>query len=186
MDIKSFLKNSTFKEYKKGKTISNQSIVLPRKNFKSADFSSTILIPEKYFPLFESKIYQHQGIAKYIAYLLEKYQIYITNGLVPGYSNVTTKYQEKGQNLQKVAFRPRPENWVELKLYRIAFGMSISAFLVYLLIADSVELAETFSNYLAIVGISSIPEFDLTVNVYLWQKRSFYTTIFKYRKSHYH
>ncbi|HMV42179.1 MAG TPA: DUF1564 family protein [Leptospiraceae bacterium] len=169
-----------------GKTISKPKICYPNANLKLSDFSSTLLIPNKYLTLFQTKLMQHKGVARYIAYLLSKYQIFIANGMIPGYSNVTTKYQEKGQNLQKVSFRPRPEDWAELKLYRVSFGMSISAFLVYLLIADSVELAATVSNYLETVGISAIPNFHLSAKVYLWNQKTYYSTVFQYRKSHYH
>ncbi|HMV43699.1 MAG TPA: DUF1564 family protein, partial [Leptospiraceae bacterium] len=108
---------------------------------------------------------------------------FITNGLVPGYSNVTTKYQEKGQNLQKIAFRPMPQDWAELKLYRVSFGMSISAFLVYLLIADSVDFVKASSAHLATVGISEVSKFDLYAKVFLTNNRSDYTIVFQYRKS---
>lgn len=164
---------------------SNDQISFPRGEYSYSEFSSTILIPDLYYKIFERKIYLHKGIRSYIAYLLNKYRIHIANGLVPGYRNVTTKYQEKNQNLHKIAFRPNPADWAELKLYRVAFGMSISAFLVYLVIADSVDFAEVLSDYLETVGISSIPILDLTAKVYLFNKRSDYTTIFQYRKSHY-
>lgn len=167
---------------KKGKTFSNQKFSFPRDNLKSAEFSSTLLIPDEHFKIFQKRISELKGVREYVAYLLEKYQVHIANGLVPGYSRVTTKYQEKDLNLHKVAFRPRPEDWVELKLYRVAFGMSISAFLVYLLIADSVEFAKAVSNYLESVGVSILPEFDLSAKVYLCNKKSNYTIIFQYRK----
>lgn len=164
---------------------SNQRIFFPRKNLAMSEFSSTILIPDKYCDVFYKKIIQHKGLRSYIAYLLSKYQLPIANGLIPSYSQITTKYQEKGQNLHKFAFRPRPEDWAELKLYRVAFGMSISAFLVYLVIADSVDFAETISNYLEIVGISLFPNWDLSAKVYLCNKKSNYTIIFQYRKDKY-
>lgn len=170
----------------KTKIISNQKLYFPRNYCQESDFNSTLLIPEKYIAIFYQKISSHKGVRAYIAYLLKKYQIHIANGLIPGYSKVTTKYQEKGQNLQRIAFRPKPEDWAELKLYRVSFGMSISAFVVYLVIADSVDFAETFSNYLASVGISPIPQFDLFAKVQLCNKRSDYTIIFQYRKSRYH
>ncbi|HMV41422.1 MAG TPA: DUF1564 family protein [Leptospiraceae bacterium] len=168
------------------KIISSSRFSFPRRNMELADFSSTILIPEKYFSIFNEKIILHKGVRSYIHYLLNKYQIYITNGLIPGYSNITTKYQEKGQNLHKISFRPKPENWAELKLYRISFGMSISAFIVYLLIADSVDLAETFSDYLEGVGILSIPKFDLIAKVYLFDNATYYTTIFQFHRGKYY
>ncbi|HMW07213.1 MAG TPA: DUF1564 family protein [Leptospiraceae bacterium] len=167
------------------KTITNNKLSYPRNYLNLAEFSSTLLIPEKYFALFQKKILEHKGIRNYISSLLKKYQLYISNGLIPGYSNVTTKYQDKGQNLQKVSFRPRPEDWAELKLYRVSFGMSISAFLVYLLIADSVEFEKTVSNYLAGVGITVITNFNLTAKVYLWNTKTYYATVFQYRKNYY-
>lgn len=166
--------------------ISNNKIIFPREDLALYDFCSTLLIPEQYLSLFQRKILEHKGIRSYIKFLLKKYQLHIANGLIPGYSSVTTKYQEKGQNLQKFAFRPNPNDWAELKLYRISFGMSISAFLVYLLLADSVDFAETVSDYLEGVGISSISEFDLSAKVYLGKERTFYTIVFQYRKMHYH
>lgn len=167
----------------KFKIFSNDNISFPRDNYLFSEFSSTLLIPEKYLSIFQNKIILRKGIRSYVAYLLRKYQLFIANGLIPGYSSVTTKYQEKGQNLQKFAFRPNPAGWAELKLYRVAFGMSISAFLIYLVIADSVDFAETLSNYLEVVGISSTPEFDLCAKVHLRNKRLDYTIIFQYQKS---
>ncbi|HNE10647.1 MAG TPA: hypothetical protein PKV36_20585, partial [Leptospiraceae bacterium] len=69
------------------KIISSSRFSFPRRNMELADFSSTILIPEKYFSIFNEKIILHKGVRSYIHYLLNKYQIYITNGLIPGYSN---------------------------------------------------------------------------------------------------
>ncbi len=156
------------------------------RNLTLSDFSSTLLIPDPFFNLFQSKIKKHKGIHLYISYLLKKYKLYIANGLVPAYSNVTTKYQERGQNLHKIAFRPKPDDWAELKLYRISFGMSISAFLVYLLKADSVDFAEASSEYLTSVGIIVVPDFDLCTKVLLHSDRSTYTIIFQYRRGKYH
>ncbi|HNG98693.1 MAG TPA: DUF1564 family protein, partial [Leptospiraceae bacterium] len=171
--------------HKNASSISSQKIVFPHEDFKYSEFSSTLLIPERYYEIFRRGCWQHGGTRGYVAYLLYKYQLFIANGLVPGYSKVTTKYQEKGQNLHKVAFRPRPEDWAELKLYRVSFGMSISAFLVYLLIADSVDFAEAVSYYLTAVGISSIPNFDLCAKIFLTNNRSDYTIFFQFRKSKY-
>lgn len=171
--------------YPNGMTVSNDKIIFPRKNLEAAELSSTLLIPEKYIELLQNKRVEHGGLRRYVAYLLSKYKLHIANGLIPGYSKLTTKYQEKGQNLQKFAFRPSPADWAELKLYRVAFCMSISAFLVYLLIADSVDFAKTMSYYLGAVGISCLPNWNLCAKVFLCEKRSQYTTVFQYRNSRY-
>ncbi|HMV44222.1 MAG TPA: DUF1564 family protein [Leptospiraceae bacterium] len=178
------MENESLHDIQEGSNIiSSYKISFPRNDYIYSEFSSTILIPDQYFKYFQKKIYTHKGVRSYISYLLSKYQIYITNGLVPSYSNVTTKYQDKGQNLHKIAFRPKPEDWAELKLYRLTFGMSISAFLVYLLIADSTDFAEAFSDYLETVGISRVPNFNLSAKVFLLNDRTNYTIVFQYRKS---
>ena len=194
MDYKEYLKEELEKHkekfwglqaegYENGMEISEDTKDYPREKDPYIDISSTLLIPEKYYEKFQEKIVSHQGVRGYVAHLLFKYKLHIANGLVPPYSNHTTKYQEKNQNLIRVAFRPRLDDWAELKLYRISFGMSISAFLVYLLIADFVDFAQTVSYFLGAVGISQSPDFDLSAKVYLSRKNSIYTVIFQYRKS---
>lgn len=171
--------------YTNGITSSHKRKVFRRKNFQFEEIRATILLPEKYLEHFQKRIVQYEGVRSYIAHLLSKYKIHIANGIVPAYSNLTTKYQEKSQNLQKISFRPVAEDWAELKLYRVAFGMSISAFLVYLVIADSVDLAETVSHLLVAVGVPTVSKLDLTAKVYLWEKRSYYSVVFQVRKDYY-
>lgn len=139
--------------YENGKTVLTNKRVFPRENNPFIKINSTLLIPEKYYEFFQRRIIEHKGVRAYIAYLLFKYRLHIATGMVPTYRNFTTKYQEKDQNLIKVSFRPRVDDWTELKLYRVSFGLSISAFLVYLLIADSVDFAQTVSYFLGAVGI---------------------------------
>ena len=176
----------TAENYENGKTVTKSKYKFPKENFKASDIRSSLLIPEKYLPVFKAKVREHQGVRAYISYLLYKYRIHITNGIVPAYSNLTTKYQEKDQCLKKIGFRPNPSDWAELKLYRISFGMSISAFLIYLLIADSTNFAQNLSYFLWTVGIPAVPVLDLATKVYLCENRDFYTVIFQFRQSQTH
>ena len=171
--------------YENGVNVSTQKMHFPREHNPFIEINSTLLIPEKYYKKFREKVVSHQGVRAYIAHLLFKYKIHIANGMIPAYSNHTTKYQEKNQNLIKVAFRPNLDDWAELKLYRVSFGMSISAFLVYLLIADFVDFAQTVSHYLVAVGIPQSPNFDLWAKIYLSRKNAHYSTTFQYRNSSY-
>ncbi|HMV41915.1 MAG TPA: DUF1564 family protein, partial [Leptospiraceae bacterium] len=170
-------------ENRKSSIIMQNKISFPNKNFNLEDFCSTLLIPERYIKVFVKKVNQHEGVREYVSYLLAKYQIYIVNGLIPGYSNVTTKYQEKGQNLQRVSFRPDATDWAELKIYRLTFGMSISAFIVYLLIADSVEFEKTVSNIFDIVGILEMAILNLDARVSLSNNRTNYSIHLHYRQN---
>lgn len=169
--------------HENGVDLTEDTKYYPREKNPFIEINSTLLIPEKYYKKFKEKVISHGGVRSYVTHLLLKYKLHITNGLVPAYSNHTTKYQEKDQNLIRVAFRPNLDDWAELKLYRVSFGMSISAFLVYLLIADFVDFAKTVSHFLVAVGISQSPELDLWAKVYLSRKHSDYYTIFQYRKS---
>jgi hypothetical protein len=169
-------------DYENGKSVSNQKKVFPRKNYKLEEFSSTILIPDQYMDFFRKKIYEHKGVRAYIAYLLYKYRLHIANGIVPSYSSVTTKYQKKGQDLHKISFRPRVSDWVELKLYRVSFGMSISAFLMFLVIADYMDFARVVSYFLVAVGINTTPDLDLIAKVYLFRKKGYHSSVFQYRE----
>ncbi|MBP7280019.1 MAG: DUF1564 family protein [Leptospiraceae bacterium] len=171
--------------FENGVNVSAHTARFPREKNPLIEINSTLLIPEKYYQKFIEKVTLHQGVRAYIAYLLFKYKIHIANGMVPAYTNHTTKYQEKNQNLIKVAFRPNLDDWAELKLYRVSFGMSISAFLVYLLIADSVDFAEEMSYFMGVVGIPQSPIFDLCAKVYLSRKMSSYLIVFQYRESRY-
>ena len=171
--------------YENGKNVSMNPKKFPRENNPLIEINSTLLIPEKYSKKFKEKAALHNGVRAYISYLLFKYKIHIANGLVPAYRNHTTKYQEKNQNLIKVAFRPNLEDWAELKLYRVSFGISISAFIVYLLLADFVYFADKVSYFLGAVVIPLSPNFDLFAKVYLSRKKSNYHTVFHYRDSHY-
>ena len=161
----------------------NSRVSSEEENYKGSDIRSSILIPEKYLSLFYVKVREHRGVRAYIVYLLSKYRIHISNGLVPAYSNLTTKYQEKGQDLKKIGFRPNPADWAELKLYRVSFGMSISAFLIYLLIADSTDFAQTLSYFLWTVGIPATPSLDLAAKLYLCHNRDYYSAVFQFRES---
>ena len=171
--------------YEYGVNASSHTKHFPREINPLIEINSTLLIPEKYYKRFMEKAMLHQGIRAYITHLLFKYKIHIVNGMIPSYRNHTTKYQEKNQNLIKVSFRPNLDDWAELKLYRVSFGMSISAFLVYLLIADFVDFAQKISYFLAAVGIPQSPNYDLWGKVYLSRKNSRYSTVFQYRSSKY-
>jgi len=171
--------------YEHGINVSTNTQRFPREKNPFTEIHSTLLIPEKYYKKFMEKVALHQGVRAYISHLLFKYKIHIANGMIPSYSNYTTKYQEKNQNLIKVAFRPILDDWAELKLYRVSFGMSISAILVYLLIADFVDFAQKVSYFLVAVGIPLSPNLDLWAKVYLSRKNSHYSTVFQYRNSQY-
>jgi hypothetical protein len=183
--IKSNFAGFTVDDYENGKTVTKNKYIFPKENYKASDIRSSLLIPEQYLTLFRSKVREHGGVRAYIVYLLSKYRIHIANGMVPAYSNLTTKYQEKGQGLVKIGFRPNPADWAELKLYRVSFGMSISAFLIYLVIADSTDFARTLSYFLWTVGIPASTNLDLAAKLYLCQNRHYFTAIFQFRDSRY-
>nr|MBP9887770.1 hypothetical protein [Leptospiraceae bacterium] len=78
--------------YENGVNVSTQKMHFPREHNPFIEINSTLLIPEKYYKKFREKVVFHQGVRAYIAHLLFKYKIHIANGMIPAYSNHTTKY----------------------------------------------------------------------------------------------
>ena len=134
--------------FRDGKTFSNQENVSTEPNARLIEVSSSLVIPKIYSEVLKKKLKKYKGFKLYLHYLLRKYDIHIVNGLIPNYSNVTTKYQDKDLELLKVGIRPWGSDWGELQLLRCSHGVSMSAIFVYLLKADSLDFAKTVSEFL--------------------------------------
>ena len=80
--------------------------VFPERIIK-LEFSSTILIPDQYMDFSGRKYMNIKEFGHILLTCFTNYRLHIANGIVPSYSSVTTKYQRKGQDLQKISFRPR-------------------------------------------------------------------------------
>lgn len=96
---------------------------------------SSILIPSDLIKRFEYCQKRFGGKGKYLNHLILRYRIILRTFANDSYGMVT-EYQFKNQNLQKISFRPLPEDWAELGTFAIASGKSRCLLFVTLLLMD--------------------------------------------------
>ena len=103
---------------------------------------STLLIPENLIPSFVFLVKNHGAgnISVYLRNLLFMYRTLTHSGMIPEPITVKTEYQEEGQNLCRVGFRPSNSDWIELGELALAFGKSRCWLFVYLLKLDIMGL----------------------------------------------
>ncbi len=171
--------------FRDGKTFSNQERVTTLSNVRLIEISSSLMIPLELLGVLKQKLKKHKGFKLYLHHLISRYEIHIMNGIIPNYSNVTTKYQEKDQCLVKVGIRPWGSDWAELQLLRCSNGLSMSGIFVYLLKADSLDFAKAVSEYLIKAGIPSIPNLDLFGEMRLENRKFFFSRVFRYHENIY-
>lgn len=168
--------------FRDGKTFSNQEKITTQGNMRLIETSSSLMIPVEFLEILKKKLKQYKGIKLYLHYLIRKYDIHIMNGLIPQHSNVTTRYQDKDQDLKKVGIRPWEADWAELQILRSSLGMSMSAIFVYLLKADSVDFAKTVSEYLVKAGIPTLPKIDLFAELRLEDEKCFFSRVLRFQE----
>ena len=171
--------------FKDGKTFCIQEKCVIERDMELIEISSSLMIPDHLINMLTKKLKKHNGIKLYLHYLIQKYDIHIVNGLIPQYSNVTTKYQDKDQNLRKIGIRPLGSDWAEMHILRSSLGMSMSAIFVYLLKADSVEFAKTVTEFLVTAGIPTLPNINLYGEIRLEHTKSYFSRILQYQESGY-
>jgi len=80
-------------------------------NYQTTD--SSLLIPEKFFDIFEEKTTEISR-EDYFCNLLKRYKELVLSGLYPKSEKPKTAYQDKDQNLIKVNFRPSNDDWSDV------------------------------------------------------------------------
>ncbi len=171
--------------FKDGKIFCNEERVAAQSNVRILEISSSLMIPQEWLGVLKNKLKKHKGLKYYLHYLIKRYDIHIVNGLIPNYSNVNTKYQEKDLELRKIGIRSWGSDWAELQLLRCSHGLSMSAIFVYLLKADSLDFAKTVSEYLVKAGIPSIPNLNFLGEIRLENEKFKFNRVFRYYESIY-
>lgn len=166
-----------------GNTFCKDKKILTSKDMCLIEISSSLMIPENFLSVLKTKLKKYKSIGAYLNYLLRSNKIHIVNGLLPSYCNVTTKYQEKDQNLKKVGIRALGSDWAEMQILRTSHGLSMSAIFVFLLKADFVEFARSVSEFLVNAGIPTILHIDLSGELHLEYERFYFSRVFQFKEN---
>ena len=133
----------------KGKLAMNESILIIKNKSKivseiriAQNTASSFNIPLRLVPALLGKIRIPARIDEYLYALLNKYRILSYSGSIPGFAGSKLKYQDKGQEWERMDFRPSNEDWVELRILASMHGMTMNKFFVMLLDLDLSEFGE--------------------------------------------
>lgn len=109
-----------------------------RKNIKLEENTvSTLLIPESLKEAFLQKTKKYNGnTSSYLHSLLRRFRSVTHSGLIPEPEKLKTTYQDRDLNLQKISFKPKNEDWIELGELALVFGKSRCWIFVFLLKLD--------------------------------------------------
>ena len=124
---------------------------------------STLLIPESLMPsfLFLVKNHGEGSVSLYLRNLLVMYRILTHSGMIPNPITVKTEYQEEGQNLCRVGFRPANSDWIELGELALAFGKSRCWLFTFLLKLDIMGLWYLLAQAEMIFAVPTFPNLEL-------------------------
>lgn len=89
-----------------------------------APFDSTLLIPEKLQPFFDVKVNEFGSVCKLFMFVANAKHPVFNYRPRPGTGK--TNYAPDGQNLQKVNFRPREEDWERFRVIAQSRRISMS------------------------------------------------------------
>ncbi len=105
------------------------------------DSVSTLLIPEYLYDDFSLKTKKYKGkTALYLQSLLRRFRTITHSGMIPEAEKLKTTYQERNLDLQKVSFKPKNADWMELGELALVFGKSRFWLFVFLLKLDLLNL----------------------------------------------
>ncbi len=124
--------------------------------------SSTLLIPAHLLKDFlKQKAKYHQNTSLYLRSLIRRFRSITHSGLLPDPIKIKAEYQEKKLELQKISFRPRNSDWIELGALALAFGKSRCWMFVYLLKLDLLGLWEILVRAGLKKIVPTIPNLEL-------------------------
>ncbi len=157
------------------------------KNLKDDQHNSSLLIPADLLDFWNKRTMGDEDSRRdYLHLLLKKYRFLIYNGILEKRENLMTKYQEKDRGLRKLAIRPYPEDWAELKQLKAFFNKSICMIAVFLIMLDYLGVAESIPENLLSFGVPMQSQFRLYTKATLSRKNSFYDRQMQYRRDTFH
>lgn len=122
-------------------TFQNKNFFLRKNIHLEENTTSTLLIPEYLLADFHLKSKKFKGnYASYLHSLLRRFRSVTHSGLIPDPEKLKTSYQDRDLNLQKISFKPKNEDWIELGELALAYGKSRCWLFVFLLKLDLVNM----------------------------------------------
>lgn len=156
-------------------------------NLSEEQHNSSLLIPAHLLEFWNAKTNDEEDSRRdYVHLLLKKYRFLLYNGFLEKSEALMTKYQEKDQRLSKKAIRPYPKDWAELKQLKAFFNKSICMIVTFLIMLDSLGVAESIPEHLSSFGVPMKSQFRLYTKAILSRKNSFYTRQMQFRRDIFH
>ncbi len=106
-----------------------QSLAIKRKR-KTV---STLRIPSWLNSTMKKGIHRYAGLEKYLGILLKRYRFLLYSDYFEPSQNPKTQYQQRGLTYVTFKFRPENRDWLELKMWGDALGVSATLMFVRLL-----------------------------------------------------
>ncbi|MBL0265125.1 MAG: DUF1564 family protein [Leptospiraceae bacterium] len=157
------------------------------KNLNEEQHNSSLLIPKDLIDFWNERTGDDEDSRRdYLHLLIKKYRFLVYTGILEKSETLMTKYQEKDQRLRKVAIRPYPEDWAELKQLKAFFNKSICFIVTFLVMLDSLGVAESIPEHLSSFGVPMQTQFRLYTRAILSRKNVFYERQMQYRRDKYH
>ena len=94
---------------------------------------STLRVPFWLSSTTRRGIRRYGGLNIYLNTLMKRYRFLLYADYFQPSENVKTEYQERGQNFVTFKFRPENRDWLELKMWAEALGVSATLLFVWLL-----------------------------------------------------
>ncbi len=131
---------------------------------------STLRIPFRLNSIMQKGIRKHKGVEKYLHILLKRYRfLFYSDYFLPS-DSPKTKYQERGQTYVTCKFRPENRDWLELKMWGNALGISATFMFVILLEIEkkyepfvNEKLFKLFSVVVTTVYYARVPQLQIAL-----------------------
>jgi hypothetical protein len=145
-------------------TFQNKNEFLRKKINLEEDTVSTLLIPKYMQEDFRRKTKKYKGnTSLYLHSLLRRFRVITHSGMIPEAEKLKTTYQERNLDLQKVSFKPKNQDWIELGELAFIFGKSRCWMFVFLLKLDLVNMWHALVEVGLKKIVPMIPKVELEV-----------------------
>ncbi|PJZ24770.1 hypothetical protein CH352_12495 [Leptospira hartskeerlii] len=108
-------------------------------------YPSTALIPERLWR--KVPVDCKRNFPRYLRRLQEKYSLLLQSRKYMGRNPLRTSFQSKGQNLVRHSYRPKEENYQELRNVALAHGVSMNYIIVLMIHWESLAVDERILSH---------------------------------------